>query len=381
MSEKSPMVVGLFDSADALMSAIHDVKGKKLGKLEAYTPYPIHGIDDALGLRRSPVGAMVMVMGILGALTAFGFEYWISAVDYPIVTGGKAPWSWEAFVPIMFEVTVLFATFTSGLGMLFLLNKLPFFGHPILASKAIAEITRDKFALAVEFEANNGHTFDSEAAESALKAAGATRIEALPLPAREPIFTSAFVLRALGGISISCLVAGFLMYWVIKLFPVLPPMSHMLDQPKVIPQQGSHFFKDGHGMRQPVAGTVARGYLPLGVASQDDAAALTNPLPRTEAVLAVGKQKFTERCAVCHGALATGVGSLTAAYGAKPANLQSQQIRDYPDGKIYWVIVNGKNAMPSHAADLSVDQRWSVVHYVRALQRAQNAKDEDVRIQ
>jgi len=97
--------------------------------------------------------------------------------------------------------------------------------------------------------------------------------------------------------------------------------------------------------------------------------------------LALGKTKFTERCAVCHGALATGVGSLTLAYGAKPANLQSQQFRDYPDGKIYWVIVNGKNAMPGHAADLGVDQRWAVVHYLRALQRAQNATDEDVTIQ
>jgi mono/diheme cytochrome c family protein len=278
-------------------------------------------------------------------------------------------------------VTVLFATFTSGLGMLFLLNKLPFFGHPILASQSIAKITRDKFALALEFEAKNGQTFDSEAAESALKTAGATTVESLTGPAREPAFTSTFVLRALGGIAISCLVAGFLMYWVIKLFPVLPPMSHMLDQPRLDPQRGSHFFKDGHGMRQPVAGTIARGYLPLAVGSQDDAATLTNPLPRTEKVLALGKQKFTERCAVCHGPLATGVGSLTAAYGAKPANLQSQQIRDYPDGKIYWVIVNGKNAMPSHAADLSVDQRWAIVHYIRALQRAQNAKDEDVRIQ
>jgi mono/diheme cytochrome c family protein len=57
----------------------------------------------------------------------------------------------------------------------------------------------------------------------------------------------------------------------------------------------------------------------------------------------------------------------------------AQQFRDYPDGKIYWVIVNGKNAMPGHAADLTLDQRWAVVHHVRALQRAQNAKDEDLR--
>jgi mono/diheme cytochrome c family protein len=375
------MVVGLFDSADTLMTAIAGVKAKKLGKLEAYSPYAIHGIDEALGLRRSPLGAMVMVMGILGALTALGFEYWISAVDYPIVTGGKAPWSWEAFVPILFEVTVLFATFTAGLGMLFLLNKLPFFGHPILASKAIAGITRDRFALAIESEDIDAGSFDSAAAQAALTTAGALTVEVLPAPEPEPVFTSTFLLRALGAIAVSCLVAGFLMYWTIKLFPVLPPMSHMLDQPRLVPQQSSQFFKDGHGMRQPVAGTVARGYLPLGDINEEDAATLVNPLPRSAQVLSIGKQKFTERCAVCHGALATGIGSLTAAYGAKPANLQAQQFRDYPDGKIYWVIVNGKNAMPSHAADLSVDQRWAVVHYVRALQRAQNAKDEDVHLQ
>ena len=380
MSERPSIVIGLFDSADALMTAIDGVKPKQLGKLEAYTPYAIHGIDEALGLRRSPVGAMVMVMGLLGALTAFGFQYWMSAVDYPIVTGGKAPWSWEAFVPIMFEVTVLFATFTAGLGMLFLLNKLPFFGHPILSSKAIAGITRDRFALALEAGTKGAEHFNAQAAEAALIAAGALNVELLTVPQQAPVFDSAFLLRALGGISAACLVSGFIMYWTIKLFPVLPPMSHMLDQPKLGPQRSSRFFKDGHGMQMPVLGTVARGNMPLGAATQDEAAVLLNPLPRTEQVLSVGKQKFTERCAVCHGSLANGIGSLTAAYSAKPANLQSQQFRDYSDGKIYWVIVNGKNAMPSHAADLSVDQRWSVVHYVRALQRAQNAKDEDVNI-
>jgi len=381
MSERTEIVLGIFEDPNKLMSAIGEVKPKKLGRLEAYTPYPIHGIDDALGLRQSPVGAMVMVMGILGALTAFGFEYWVSAIDYPIVTGGKPPWSWEAFVPIMFEVTVLFATFTSGLGMLFLLNRLPFFGHPVLGSKAIAEITRDKFGLAIEKDSNGAVLLDVAAAEAALKDAGATSVEVVDAPEKKPVFTADFALRALGGIVVSCVVAGAVMYSLVKLFPVLPPMSHMLDQARLNPQEPSHFFKDGHGMQQPVAGTVARGYMPIGVVSQDAAANLVNPLPRTNDVLAVGKQKFTERCAVCHGALATGVGSLTAAYGAKPANLQAQQFRDYPDGKIYWVIVNGKNAMPSHAADLSVDQRWSIVHYVRALQRAQNAKDEDVHLQ
>jgi mono/diheme cytochrome c family protein len=380
MAEVSQIVLGLYDDADALMKGIDAVKPKKLGRLEAYTPYPIHGIDHALGLRRSPLGAMVMVMGILGALTAFGFEYWVSATDYPIVTGGKAPWSWEAFVPIMFEVTVLFATFTAGLGMLFVMNRLPFFGHPVLGSKSITKITRDKFALAIEEDAKFGK-LDAGAAQAALEDAGAATVELVAEPNRVPFLTSDFVMRSLIGIAAACLVSGTLMYWLIKLFPVLPPMSHMLEQPRVDPQQSNAFFADRRSMRMPVAGTVARGFMPFAEMSQDEAAALVNPVPRTREALEIGKQKFTERCAVCHGALATGTGSLTAAYGGKPANLQAQQFREYPDGKIYWVIVNGKNAMPSQAADLSIDQRWSIIHYIRALQRAQNANDEDVKLQ
>lgn len=380
LSQDPHMVLGLFPTADALMRAIKEIRRKNLGKLEAYTPYPIHGIDDALGLRRSPLGAMVMVMGIVGAVTAVGFQYWVSAVDYPIVTGGKAPWSWEAFVPIMFEVTVLFATFTAGLGMLFLLNKLPFFGHPVLGSNSIRQITRDRFALAIEAGDDHDAPVDAKAAQTALDELGALSVEVIQRSAPEPIFTSSFVLRSLSGILIACAVAGVSMYSLVKLFPVLPPMSHMLDQARLGPQQGSKFWKDGHGMRMPVPGSVARGHLPLGNITQDQARSLANPLPRTVQTLAVGKQKYNDRCAVCHGALADGNGSLTAAYGAKPANLQSSQFREYADGQIYWVITNGKNAMPSHAADLNEDQRWAVVHYVRALQRAQNAKDEDLNL-
>ncbi len=377
MSETSFSVLGIFDTPNSLMEAIPKLRATKLGTVEAYTPYPIHGIDDALGLRKSPLGGMVLVMGILGALTAFGFEYWISAVDYPIITGGKAAGSWEAFIPIMFEVTVLFATFTAGLGMLLLLNKLPFFGHPVLSAKAITSITRDRYVLALEAESE---AFDSQAAVAALQAAGATDIEVLPAPDRSPFLTSDYILRTLGGIFVACLVAGLGIFTLTKWFPLLRPMVNMQDQPRLNAQKPSSFFKDGHGMQRPVAGTVARGHLPTATGKQEEAASLVNPLPRTKEVFEVGRKAYHNRCEVCHGAIGNGVGSLTAAYGGKPANLQAQQFRDYPDGKIYWAIVNGKNAMPSHAADLTDAQRWSVVHYVRALQRAQNAKDEDLKV-
>jgi mono/diheme cytochrome c family protein len=368
-------VLGLFDTPEALMEAVPKLKARALGRLEAYTPYPVHGLDEALGLRRSPLGGMVLVMGVLGVLTALLFQAWMSGIDYPLVTGGKAPTAWQAYVPIMFEIMVLFATFTAGLGMLLLLNRLPFFGHPVLQSKAIRGITRDRFALTVEAEAG----FDPESARSALEAAGAVEIEILPMPGRGPLFTADFIQRSLAGIAAACLVSGLIMYWLVKLVPVLPPMVHMEDQPRLSPQAASGFFKDGRGMQMPVPGTVARGFLSAGVATPEEAARLVNPLPRTSAVLALGRSEYQTRCVVCHGLLGDGVPTLTGAYGAKPANLLTPAVRAYPDGYIYGTIILGKNAMPSYAADLPEDARWAVVHYVRALQRAQNAKDEDLR--
>jgi cytochrome c553 len=317
---------------------------------------------------------MVLVMGLLGAITALLFQWWTSGVDYPLVTGGKAPTSWQAFVPIMFEVMVLFATFTAGLGMLALLARLPFFGHPVLQSRAIRSITRDRFALAVEAEEG----FDPAAAQAALERAGALETEILPAPDSGPSLTAVYIQRALAGIALACVGSGLLMYGAIKVLPVLPPISHMLDQPRLDPQKPSAFFRDGHGMQLPVPGTVARGFLPPPFATEEEAARLVNPLPRTREVLAKGRAEYQVRCLVCHGPLGNGQPTLTAAYGAKPANLLAPNFRAYTDGAIYGTIVLGKNAMPSYAADLPEDVRWAVVHYVRALQRAGNAKSEDL---
>ena len=156
-------------------------------------------------------------------------------------------------------------------------------------------------------------------------------------------------------------------------------MAHMLNQPRLDPQRPSSFFRDGFGMRMPVPGTVARGFLPYSAGSEETAGGFVNPLPRTERVLQQGRQTYRNYCSVCHGILGNGPPTLTAAYGAKPANLASRSAIDLPDGKIHHVIIAGKNAMPAYAADLSEDERWAVVHYVRVLQRALNAKDEDVR--
>jgi mono/diheme cytochrome c family protein len=376
MSSKIFSVLGIFDSAELLVKAIPAVKSKTQAHLEAYTPYPVEGVAELLGLRKSPIGGMVLIMGAIGAMAAILFQLWANGIDYPLVTAGKPVLSWEAFIPIMFEVTVLFAVFTAGLGMLLLLNRLPLFRSPMLRAKSMPLITRDKFALAAEAR---GKELDVDAISDLFRQAGANQIEVIEAPESVGLASPRLFLNAFAVIAVSCLVAGFLTYWAMKLFPVLPPMSHMLEQPRRNPQTADNFFRDDFGMRFPVSGTVARGSVPYTIKKQEDASNLVNPYPRTGEALRSGRQTFNSFCAVCHGILGDGHPTLTSAYGAKPANLTAQKMIDLNDGEFYHVIRRGKNAMPSYAADLAENERWAAVHYIRALQRAMNAKDEDLK--
>jgi cytochrome c5 len=374
---KTFAVLGLFTDPQKIIDAAKQIRPRKLGRLEAYTPYPVHGLDAAVGLPPSRLGRLVLGMGILGTTLALLFEWWTSAVDYPLITGGKALFSWQAFVPVMFEVTVLFATFTAGLAMLFVLNKLPFFGHPVLHSKAIKGITRDKLALSIE---STDLAFDPEVARQALVDSGAESTEIVPLPVWDRPLSLIGLLRTIGAIVAACIVAGVGIYTAEKVIPIVPPMLHMHNQPKLNAFRSSEFFADGRGMRPAVQGTVARGHLPPAFATPEEAGVMIhNPLPLTQPLADRGRKVFNDHCAVCHGAVGDGMALLSRAYGAKPGNLLSNEMRGRPDGYIYGVIMLGKNAMPSYASDLDESDRWAAVDYVRILQRAQNAKDEDLR--
>jgi mono/diheme cytochrome c family protein len=277
----------------------------------------------------------------------------------------------------MFEVTVLFATFTAGLAMLFAFNKLPFFGHPVLHSRAIKGITRDKLALSIEA---TSEAFDAEAARRALLDNGAESVEIVPVPAWDRPLSLVGLLRTIAAIVAACAVAGGGLFAAEKLMPIVPPMIHMHEQPKLNAFQESAFFADGRGMRPAVAGTVARGHLPPAFATPEEAGTLlSNPLPLTQPIAERGHKVFGDHCAICHGLVGDGVPLLSRAYGGKPGNFLSNEIRARPDGHYFGVLMLGKNAMPSYAADLDQDDRWAVVHYIRILQRAQNAKDEDLR--
>ena len=169
-------VVGFFDSPGTILKAMHQVKDAHYRSIDAFTPYPVHGLEDAQGLKRSPLPYVTFIFGVIGVSCAFALQYWTSAVDWPLIVGGKPFNSWPAFVPVMFELTVLFAGISTVVGMI-LFNNLPNTKHKVVDPS----ITRDRFAIIIDNAKEPDHVhpkstmknFDLAEAEAVLKAAGA----------------------------------------------------------------------------------------------------------------------------------------------------------------------------------------------------------------
>ena len=126
---------------------IHHELGYK--KIDALTPFPIHGIDDAIGVPRSILGYIVFACGVFGLLNAILMIWYTNGYDYPLVIGGKPLFAWEFSIPPMFELTVLLSAFGAVFGM-FALNGLPKFYHPTLIWKAVERATDDRYLLVIE---------------------------------------------------------------------------------------------------------------------------------------------------------------------------------------------------------------------------------------
>ena len=131
-------------------------------------------------------------------------------------------------------------------------------------------------------------------------------------------------------------------------------------------------------MRPPVEGTVARGYMPYPFKGKPEEAGknLIDPLLPTKDVLDRGQEKFLTYCSPCHGNFGRGDSRLQGQF-PNPPTLLSEKLRSWPDGSIYHVITEGQNVMPSYASQISRDDRWAIIQYIRALQRAQHAHESD----
>ena len=142
--------VAIFDAPEKVLKAAYAAKSKGLREYELYTPFPVHGMEDALGLKQSIVPWATFLCGLTGFATANALQIWTSAVNWPINVGGKPFISYPAFVPILFELTVLFG----GLGtvaFVFYLTGMPNSKKPI-----DPRLSNDRFALYVPFSQHNG---------------------------------------------------------------------------------------------------------------------------------------------------------------------------------------------------------------------------------
>src|SRR5580765_6626051 len=150
MAKRDPIygIMAEFDSAQALVDAAKKTHEAGYKKIDAYSPFPIEGLAEDIGMHFDEVPLTVLIGGIIGGCTGYLMQYWMSAVDYPLNIGGKPPHSWPAFIPITFEMTILFGGISAVLGML-ALNGLPMPYHPVFNVPRFAMATKDRFFLIV----------------------------------------------------------------------------------------------------------------------------------------------------------------------------------------------------------------------------------------
>ncbi len=138
-----------FATAEALLTAAARVRDAGYTRWDAHSPYPVHGLDEAMGVRPTRLPWLVFVCGAAGACTGLAMQWWMNAADYPFLVSGKPFFSLPANIPIMFELTILFSAFGAFLGML-AFNGLPQIYHALFGSGRFRRATSDRFYISIE---------------------------------------------------------------------------------------------------------------------------------------------------------------------------------------------------------------------------------------
>lgn len=376
-SENIYAVGALFDTPNQIIAAAKKVSSEYTD-FDVNTPYPVHGMDDAMRLKPSKLGFFSFSLAITGTISALIMIGWMAGVDYPNIVGGKPYFNIPPSMPVTFELTILFCGLMTAGALIALFSKLPWFNNPLLETDYIKPTSQDKFGVYVK---STDKKFNKEQVESLFRELGSNAIYVIhdskikEDKVKTPIFTWGFTKII---IVVILLVAGGT-YFVLNWLVFQMPFDWMWHQAKVLPQEKSTFFADGFGMRVPPPGTVARGYMPYEYSGMPDSLVklLANPLPIDEKVMQTGQKRYETYCSPCHGYFGKGDSRLRGQF-PNPPSFHTDKVRNWADGNIYHVITNGQNTMPSYAKQISRNDRWAIIHYMRALQRSQNAKDSDL---
>src|SRR6266436_10089683 len=146
-----PSVYGLmaeFDSPQELVTAAHKTHGAGYHKIDAYSPFPVEGLAEAIGFHKNRVSLVVLIGGLIGGISAYSLQYWVAAITYPTNVGGRPFHSWPSFIIVTFELTILFGGISAAVGML-ALNGLPLPYHPVFNVPAFSKASDNKFFLVV----------------------------------------------------------------------------------------------------------------------------------------------------------------------------------------------------------------------------------------
>ncbi len=392
-------VLGEFESPAALIAACEKVRDAGFTRWDAHSPFPIHGIDEAIGIRMTRLPWLVFALGATGCGVGIGLQWWANATDaldfswlptfvqgYDYRVSGKPAWSFPANIPVIFELTVLLAAFGAFFGML-VRNNLPQFSQPILHNRRFrGNVTTDGYYIAIDaadplFEESRAGQFLTGNGALAVERIEDVPSEPLRLPWFKPVATAAAVVALIP-------VAIIARAWTAKSeSPRIHIIQDMDNQEKYKAQAAMPLFADKRAMRPAVPGAVARGEARL-----DDhyerglvGGAYATEFPArddfavTDELLRRGQQRFGIYCAPCHGLDGSGNGPVnvraTELGGSwvPAADLVDDERRARPVGQIYNTITNGIRTMPAYADKLTPEDRWAVVAYVRALQHARYA--------
>ena len=142
-------IIAEFEQPEQLLAAARTAWQTGYRRMDAYSPYAVEGLAEAIGFHKTRVPLIMLLGGICGALTAYGMQWYSAVLDYPLNVGGRPPHSWPAFVPITFELTVLFASIAGVIGML-ALNGLPKPYHPVFNAPGFKLASQTRFFLCIE---------------------------------------------------------------------------------------------------------------------------------------------------------------------------------------------------------------------------------------
>ena len=284
-----------FDDPDTLVEACDSARQFGYKKMDAYSPFPVHGIDEAIGIRRTILPFVVLGVGLAASMGALGLQWYANATDwvppfpgYKYIISGKPFFSWPANIPVTFELIVLSSAFASFLGML-AMNGLPRFANPLHRISRFKRVTNDRFFLVID---KDDDKFNESEIRGQFEDWGTTGIEEVRRDLTDHEIPQ--VLKRAGVLIALLLILPPIMIYRARGMTSRSPRLHVVPdmdwQYKFKPQnvgpnfaegkEDNYFFNDIRVMREPIAGTIARGDL------QDDPEFFLGYVPKPVAVKA-----------------------------------------------------------------------------------------------